>query len=105
MPPKRVTGLQRQVLHLYKRALQMVAAKPIPSRPSWYAFVSHQFRHPTVGGGLRKRDVAAIEHLLRRGNKMVDQYGQSSVTAISLPEDTEEYPLGWVAKGGKDTAR
>lgn len=31
MPPKRVTGLQRQVLHLYKRALQMVATKPIAS--------------------------------------------------------------------------
>ncbi|BGP58299.1 hypothetical protein JCM8202v2_005960 [Rhodotorula sphaerocarpa] len=77
MPPKRVTGLQRQVLHLYKRALQMVATKPIAN-------------------------VAAIEHLLRRGSKMVDQYGQPSVTAISLPEGAESYPLGWVARGGKE---
>lgn len=119
-----MTGLQREVLQLYKRALKMVASKPevraarigdgspatadIRSwdcvqehRPAWYTFVSNQFRHPDIGGGLRKRDVAAIEHLLRRGNKMVEQYGQPSVKAVALPDGTRDYPLGWVARGGK----
>ncbi|GAA5956525.1 hypothetical protein JCM8115_000598 [Rhodotorula mucilaginosa] len=101
MAPRRVTGLQREVLQLYKRALKMVASKPEEHRPAWYTFVSNQFRHPDIGGGLRKRDVAAIEHLLRRGHKMVEQYGQSSVKSIALPDGTIEYPFGWVAKGGK----
>ncbi|GAA5985477.1 hypothetical protein JCM10908_006990 [Rhodotorula pacifica] len=102
-PTRRLTGLQREVLQLYKRALAMVSSKPFEHRIAWYTFVSNQFRHPDIGGGLRKRDVAAIEHLLRRGHKMVDQYGQASVKAISLPDGMRQYPLGWVAKGGKQS--
>ncbi|KAK4330615.1 LOW QUALITY PROTEIN: hypothetical protein RTBOTA2_006297 [Rhodotorula toruloides] len=76
---RRLTGLQRQVLSLYKRSLRM------DTRPAWYRFVSHQFRDPELGGGLRRKDIAAIEHLLRRGEKMLDSYGSPGVKNVVLP--------------------
>ena len=39
MAPRRVTGLQREVLQLYKRALKMVASKPeVRAHSMNYAF-------------------------------------------------------------------
>ncbi|GAA5871726.1 hypothetical protein JCM8547_008125 [Rhodosporidiobolus lusitaniae] len=108
MPPKRITGLQRQVLHLYKRSLVMVRSKPLDSRPSWFAFVSHQFRSPSLGGGLRRKDVAAIEHMLRRGEKMLDSYESPTVKSVGVGEEAwrgVEGRLGWVARGRKERER
>ncbi|CEQ42084.1 SPOSA6832_03870, partial [Sporobolomyces salmonicolor] len=101
---KRITGLQRQVLSLYKRSLQMIASKPLETRPAWFAFVSHQFRHREQGGGLRRKDHSAIEHLLRRGEKQLEVYSSSGVRNVVVPDDAHEWPLGWVAKGGKARA-
>lgn len=123
MAPRRITGLQRSIYSLYKRSLQMVQSKPVvrqktlhrfldrsrfanhlsstqDTRKDWYLFVSHQFRHPTLGGSLRKKDVGAIEYYIRRGEKMLDSYKSPAVTKVSPPA-TEAWPLGWVAKGGK----
>ncbi|BGP43547.1 hypothetical protein JCM10450v2_007720 [Rhodotorula kratochvilovae] len=101
MAVKRVTGLQRQVHSLYKRALRLVASKPLESRPAWFAFVAHHFRHPSLGGGLKRKDISAIEHLCRRGDKMLETYGSPGVTKVVVPT-TEHWPIGWVAKGGKE---
>jgi succinate dehydrogenase assembly factor 1 len=120
--PRRITGLQRQVYHLYKRSLVMVQSKPLvrfrflflPSspltllcrtqetRPAWFAFVAHQFRAPSLGGGIRKKDHAAIEHLIRRGEKMLESYEQTTVKSVGVPQEAWEWPQGWVAKGGKE---
>ncbi|GAA5917166.1 hypothetical protein JCM6882_003277 [Rhodosporidiobolus microsporus] len=102
MPPRRVTGLQRQVFAMYKRSLRMVQAKPLDSRPAWYAFVAHQFRHPSLGGGLKRKDVSAIEHLLRRGEKMLETYESPTVKSVGVPDEAWQWPRGWVAKGGKE---
>ncbi|ORY88478.1 hypothetical protein BCR35DRAFT_301629 [Leucosporidium creatinivorum] len=102
---RRVTGLQRQVYSLYKRSLKMIASKPLETRPGWFAFVSHQFRHPTLGGGLRRKDVGAIEYYLRRGEKMLEQFQSTGAKSVSIPEGSEEWKQGWVAKGGKERLR
>lgn len=74
------------------------------TRPGWYTFVSHHFRHPDLGGGLRKRDVVAIEYYLRRGEKMLEAYSREGVKTVR-PPDTQDWPMNWVAKGGKDRDR
>ncbi|GAA6020599.1 hypothetical protein JCM10207_008681 [Rhodosporidiobolus poonsookiae] len=102
MPPRRVTGLQRQIYHTYKRALEVVRSKPLETRPSWFAFVAHQFRAPELGGGLRRKDVQAIEHLLRRGDKMLETYASPTVKNVAVPEEAWQWKQGWIAKGGKD---
>ncbi|BGP27691.1 hypothetical protein JCM10295v2_006666 [Rhodotorula toruloides] len=93
----RLTGLQKQVLSLYKRSLRMIRSKPANTRPAWYRFVSHQFRDPKLGGGLRRKDIAAIEHMLRRGEKMLESYGSTSVKNVVVPV-TAHWPLGWAAR-------
>ena len=115
---RRITGLQRQIYSLYKRSLLMITQKPIvrssplpppvpplthpqETRPAWFAFVSHQFRHPSLGGGLRKKDVGAIEYYCRKGEKMLASYESPAVKKIQVPE-TMHWPEGWVAKGGKE---
>ncbi|GAA5982921.1 hypothetical protein JCM11641_002627 [Rhodosporidiobolus odoratus] len=102
MPSRRITGLQRQIYSLYKRSLQMVATKPLETRSSWFAFVAHQFRAPHLGGALRKKDVAAIEHLLRRGDKQLETFSASSVKSVAVPDEAWEWKQGWVASGGKE---
>ncbi|GAA5907148.1 Sdh6p [Sporobolomyces salmoneus] len=99
---RRISGLQRQVLSLYKRSLQMVQSKPLDKRPAFYQFVAHQFRHPTAGGGVRKKDVQTIEYLMRKGEKQLESYSSSGVKNVVLPEESEIWPEGWVAKGGKE---
>lgn len=77
-------------------------------RPAWFQFVSFHFRHPTKGAALRPRDFGAIEHAIRQGKKMLEQYEISSIKNVSMPvsdQGPSQWPLGWVAKGGKDRLR
>ncbi|GAA6009653.1 hypothetical protein JCM11491_001049 [Sporobolomyces phaffii] len=97
----RRSGLQKSIIDLYKRSLQMVQTKPIDKRPAFYRFVVHQFRHPSAGGGLKRKDVQSIEYLLRKGEKQLESYSSSGVKNVVLPQETEDWPLGWIAKGGR----
>lgn len=100
---RRITGLQREVYKLYKRSLQMVLKKPLAFRSSWYQFVSAQFRDPALGGGVKRKDVTAIEYYLRRGEKMLDTYGAPAVRSVRVPSDTW-WPEGWVVRGYRKEA-
>lgn len=134
----RLSGLQKDVLRLYKRSLKLVASKPIVSRwtseiqprqhtmtdrletsptrclpfsihqetrSHWFQFISHQFRSSGLGGGLKKRDTASIEYMMRRGTKMLEQYESKAVRDVSLPQSDRRWEEGWVAKGGKQAAQ
>ena len=74
------------------------------TRSAWFQFVSHQFRHESLGGSLRKKDVGAIEYYIRRGEKMLESYSQEGVKSVSVPSG-EWWDEGWVAKGGKEVIR
>lgn len=65
--------------------------------------MGHQFRDRALGGGLRRKDVAGIEYMLRRGEKMLESYKGGSVTKVGLPDGLHDSKLGWIAKGGKAT--
>lgn len=97
----RLSGLQKSVLRLYKRSLKLVASKSSETRSHWFQFVAHQFRSSSLGGGLKKRDTATIEYLLRRGTKMLEQYEHPGVRNVSVPDSDRRWEEGWIAKGGK----
>ncbi|GAA5886499.1 hypothetical protein JCM16303_001432 [Sporobolomyces ruberrimus] len=99
---KRASGLQKQIFSLYKRSLEMVRSKPVDKRPAFYNFVMHQFRDPSAGGGLKRKDVQSIEYLIRKGEKQLESYSSSGVKNVVLPHGSREWPLGWIAKGGKE---
>jgi len=73
----RRSGLQKDVLSLYRRALRMVSTKPPSVRPKFLLFVRYSFR--MQASAVSPRDVAAIEHMLRRGKRQIEMYEDSKV--------------------------
>ncbi|ELU37667.1 hypothetical protein AG1IA_08304 [Rhizoctonia solani AG-1 IA] len=66
---RRLSGLQKEVLGLYRRALRMVQSKPLGARENFTILVQYEFR---VRGAVSARDVGTIEYLIRRGKKRVE---------------------------------
>ncbi|KAI1789619.1 hypothetical protein LXA43DRAFT_559646 [Ganoderma leucocontextum] len=68
----RRSGLQKEVLSLYRRALRMANAKPPAVQPKFRLFVRYTFK--TQAAAVSPRDIAAIEHMLRRGRRQLETY-------------------------------
>ncbi|OBZ71327.1 Succinate dehydrogenase assembly factor 1A, mitochondrial [Grifola frondosa] len=73
----RRSGLQKEVIALYRRALRMVNTKPTHAQPKFSLFVRYTFR--TQAASVSSREVAAIEHMLRRGRRQVEMYEDGNV--------------------------
>ncbi|KAG1829802.1 hypothetical protein EV424DRAFT_1316271, partial [Suillus variegatus] len=58
-------------------ALRMVRTKPVLTQPKFLLFVRYNFH--TQASSVSPRNVAAIEHLIRRGRRQLEMYEQSSV--------------------------
>jgi succinate dehydrogenase assembly factor 1 len=75
----RLSGLQRDVLALYRQCLRASRAKPIDTRPRFQAFARAEFdRHLAMD----KRDFAAVEFLLRKGRRQLETYSAPGVRDI-----------------------
>ncbi|PWN42653.1 hypothetical protein IE81DRAFT_276958, partial [Ceraceosorus guamensis] len=86
------TQSQRDVLALYRRGLRAIRGKPQPAQPHFVTYLRHAFRAPSQGGGVKRRDFAAIDYLMRKGRKMVeDVFESSGVKDIHLPPGAEEF--------------
>ncbi|EIM85801.1 uncharacterized protein STEHIDRAFT_58727 [Stereum hirsutum FP-91666 SS1] len=73
----RHSGLQKDVLALYRRALRMVRTKPENVQPKFSLFVRWSFR--TQSAGVSPRNVSTIEHLLRKGARQLETYESPTV--------------------------
>ncbi|KAF9026104.1 hypothetical protein BDZ89DRAFT_1016381 [Hymenopellis radicata] len=73
----RRSGLQKDVLGLYRRALRMVRTKPPSTRPKFLLFVRYTFHHNATT--VSPRNLSVIEHLLRQGKKQLEMYEDASV--------------------------
>ncbi|PWN95286.1 hypothetical protein FA09DRAFT_288958, partial [Tilletiopsis washingtonensis] len=83
---KRYTQSQKDVMALYRRGLRAIRSKPEATRPNFHAYLRHAFRHPSMGGGVRARDFSAIDYLMRRGTRMMEDVFESrGVKDIGLP--------------------
>ncbi|KAJ3366780.1 hypothetical protein GGF32_003424 [Allomyces javanicus] len=67
---RRLSGLQRDVLHLYRASLRAVRSKPAEYRANWTTFVQHEFRKNMDMHAVR--DAHAIEHLVRVGRRRLE---------------------------------
>ncbi|KAF8840741.1 hypothetical protein BDN67DRAFT_929624 [Paxillus ammoniavirescens] len=83
MSPRK-SGLQREVLALYRRALRMVRTKPPHTQSKFTLFVRYAFR--TQAASVSPRNVAAIEHLLRRGRRQIETYESSSIKDCQISQ-------------------
>jgi len=79
MPAVRFSGLQKDVLILYRECMRAAYAKPKENREHWVNFVHSQFnkyRH------LPRRDFSTIEYLLRAGKKRYELYKASDAKDV-----------------------
>ncbi|KAI8978664.1 hypothetical protein BD414DRAFT_374663, partial [Trametes punicea] len=73
----RRSGLQREVLALYRRALRTVNTKPPAAQPKFRLLARYSFR--TQAAAVSPRDISAIEHLLRKGRQQLEIYEDPKV--------------------------
>ncbi|KAK1253679.1 hypothetical protein MKX07_001756 [Trichoderma sp. CBMAI-0711] len=75
----RLSGLQKEVLALYRQCLRECRKKPQDTRAHFEKFVRAEFsRNITI----EKRDFAAIEFLLRKGHRQLDVYSSPGIKDI-----------------------
>ncbi|PYH94424.1 hypothetical protein BO71DRAFT_419341 [Aspergillus ellipticus CBS 707.79] len=75
----RLSGLQREVLSLYRRCLRETRKKPLETRGNFMAYTRVEFRkHATVS----KKDFNAIEFLLRKGQRQLEMYSSPGIRNI-----------------------
>ncbi|KAG7445783.1 uncharacterized protein BT62DRAFT_179761 [Guyanagaster necrorhizus] len=83
------SGLQREVLSLYRRALRMVRTKPPSTRAKFLLFVRYSFhRNATT---ISPRQVSVIEHLMRQGRKQIEMYEDPSVKDCWVSKEMKEW--------------
>ena len=76
----RLSGLQRDVLALYRRCLRAARSKPMGSRPNFESFARREFERHLE---LDKKDFGAIEFFLRKGERQLEMYEAPNITNIA----------------------
>ncbi|KAF8158156.1 hypothetical protein B0H34DRAFT_443326 [Crassisporium funariophilum] len=82
------SGLQNDVLNLYRRALRMVNTKPVAARPSFLLFVRYTFHENSQ---VSPRNVSFIEHLLRKGVRQVELYEDPGVKDCRVSQNMVDW--------------
>ncbi|KAI6249995.1 Succinate dehydrogenase assembly factor 1, mitochondrial [Erysiphe necator] len=75
----RYTGLQREVLLLYRECLRACRKKPSDTRPHFEKFTRAKF---DMNLHLNKKEFMTIEYLLRKGRRQLELYSSSEVSDI-----------------------
>ncbi|KAK5114082.1 hypothetical protein LTR62_002651 [Meristemomyces frigidus] len=76
----RLSGLQRDVLTLYRRCLRACRTKPTETRANFERFTRKEFGKNMA---LDKKDFGTIEFLLRKGTRQLEIYEQAGVRNIA----------------------
>ncbi|KAJ5130157.1 uncharacterized protein N7515_006196 [Penicillium bovifimosum] len=75
----RLSGLQRDVLSLYRKCLREIRNKPEDARINFKKYARSEFqKHLAVN----KKDFSAIEYLLRKGNRQLELYADPGIRNI-----------------------
>ncbi|KAK6510997.1 hypothetical protein TWF506_010083 [Arthrobotrys conoides] len=77
----RHTGLQREVLSLYRSCLRAVYHKPIDSRTHFKSFVTQEFRKYATE--VERKDFDTVEFLLRKGKRQLEVYGDPNIKRMT----------------------
>ncbi|KAF3929088.1 hypothetical protein ABW20_dc0106377 [Dactylellina cionopaga] len=78
----RHTGIQREVLSLYRSCLRAVYRKPADSRNLFKTFVSQEFQKYALE--VDRKDFDTIEFLLRKGRRQLEVYGDPNIKRMTL---------------------
>jgi len=78
---QRLSGMQKQVLSLFRGFLRAARSKSEEERRKIESIVSQEFRHNAKN--VDRKNFLYIEYLLRRGNKQLDQLRNPGTTGLS----------------------
>ena len=78
---QKLSGIQKQVLSLYRGFLRAARSKPDEERRNIESIVSQEFRHNSKE--IDRKNFQYIEYLLRRGHKQLDQLNNPGTTGLS----------------------
>ncbi|KAI9823228.1 MAG: hypothetical protein M1826_000241 [Phylliscum demangeonii] len=91
-----LTGLQREVLALYRQCLRAADKKPTShSRDVFRLFARGQFRRAADHD---KKDFAMIEYLVRKGRRQLELFSSPDIKSISQSSEdgaSEDELYGW----------
>ncbi|KAH6690402.1 hypothetical protein F5X68DRAFT_202854 [Plectosphaerella plurivora] len=73
------SGLQKEVLGLYRQCLRGIREKPEAARPHFLSFAKAEFRKSL---SVDKKDFAAIEFLLRKGRRQLEVYSSPGIRDV-----------------------
>ncbi|QLQ78413.1 hypothetical protein HG537_0A06600 [Torulaspora globosa] len=76
---KRLSGLQKEVLHLYRACLRVAHTKPRANQAHFVQYTRQEFGKYK---DLPKKDFTTIEHLLRVGRKRMESYSRPELKDI-----------------------
>jgi hypothetical protein len=79
-----LSGLQLQVLHLYRQALRAARKQEPHSRRNLEEYARHQFE---TQRSVSRTNVLLIEHLLRQGNKQLQMLSQTDVKGFTWKKE------------------
>jgi len=78
---QRLSGMQKQVLSLYRGFLRAARSKSEEERCKIESIISQEFRRNAED--VDRKNFLYIEYLLRRGNKQLDQLKNPGTTGLS----------------------
>ncbi|SCU93390.1 LAMI_0E14202g1_1 [Lachancea mirantina] len=76
---KRPSGLQRQILHLYRQFIRLAYQKPQENRAHFEKHFRYEFQRYK---DLPRKDFSTIEHLLRVGRRRLELFSSPEVKDI-----------------------
>ncbi|SCU79883.1 LADA_0B03796g1_1 [Lachancea dasiensis] len=76
---KRLSGLQREVLQMYRQCIRAAHRKPKESQHNFIRYIRGEFHKHR---DLARKDFSTIEHLLRVGYRRLETYSAPEVRDI-----------------------
>ncbi|KAJ1331361.1 succinate dehydrogenase assembly factor 1 [Microdochium nivale] len=74
-----LSGLQKEVIALYRHCLRAARQKPMATQPHFKAYARAEFDKSIQ---INKKDFAAVEFLLRKGKRQLELYSQPNIRDI-----------------------
>ncbi|CCK69581.1 Sdh6p KNAG_0C04800 [Huiozyma naganishii CBS 8797] len=75
----KLSGLQKEVLALYRGWIRMTYRKPRETRPHFLSYIHEEFGKYR---DLPRKDFTTVEHLLRVGNKRLKMYSSPDLKDV-----------------------
>lgn len=75
----RLSGLQKEALHLYRQWIRLIAQKPKDNQINFLNYVHSEFGKYR---GLPRKEFTTIEYLIRTGNRKLKEYSNPNLKNI-----------------------